>query len=103
MVYCKWPEVVVAALSVLHSASVAQASERGGALTANNQTLGSSAEDIANQANALFAKSDDGVYFRAVKEDLSEIYEDKSSATTLSFSLLNKYAWPTFPITPRSL
>ena len=52
-----------------------------------------SAKDIAEQANALFAKEDDGVYFRMVKADLVAIDQDKSSETTMSFSLLNKIAW----------
>jgi len=54
---------------------------------------GSTPTEIAKQANALFAKDDDGVLFRMVHEDLSSIDKDKSGNTTLSFVRLNKYAW----------
>lgn len=52
--------------------------------SASNQTLGSSAKDIAEQANALFAKDDDGVNFRIVHADLSAIDKDRSNKTNFA-------------------
>merc|ERR1712232_485522 len=54
---------------------------------------GSSPEEIAEQANALFKSDDDGVFFRMVHSTLDAIDKDFSGPTTLSFSLLNKYSW----------
>jgi len=49
--------------------------------------------EIAEQANALFAKDDDGVIFRMVHPDLIAIDKDEITRTTMSFGRLNKYAW----------
>jgi hypothetical protein len=54
---------------------------------------GPTSTEIAKQANALFAKDDDGVLFRMVHPDLSSIDKDVSGKTTVSFVRLNKYAW----------
>jgi len=54
---------------------------------------GSVAEEIAEQANALFNSDDDGVYFRITPLDLKAVDQEQTHTTTQSFVLLNKYAW----------